>query len=97
MVRITVDTAGLERMTNALAAANAAIGAALADLDAEVATLQSAWSGEAREAYALAQARWRSDLDALNATLARAVEVSTSVRTRYGTTRQTIARAWGAR
>jgi len=55
----------LDEITTSLSA----IDLELIRLDASVATLQLAWSGEARDAYAVAQSEWANSMRELHALL----------------------------
>lgn len=96
MPRYSVDLDAMTRLVDALRAASTGISAELEQLDAQVARLQGAWSGEAREAYALAQARWRAELAAIHRLLDLATARADGANARYTTARQTVAGRWGA-
>ncbi|QCB92517.1 WXG100 family type VII secretion target [Cellulomonas shaoxiangyii] len=94
MPRFKVDPDGLLRTVEALRVANAGIEAELERLDAQVRRLDDAWSGEARDAYARAQAQWRQELAGMNRTLADAARRAANVSARYTATREAVAARW---
>jgi WXG100 family type VII secretion target len=67
--KIVVSGQNMQEAYTKLVGASQAIDAELAALDREVATLRSAWSGDATDAYDLAQQRWSAQLSRIQALL----------------------------
>lgn len=74
--------------------ANSGIADALDALDAEVSTLRAAWSGEASDAYDLAQAQWSARLAEMNRILALAAAAAANSAERYAQGRSKIEARW---
>lgn len=73
-MQIKLDSEKHLSFLDAINASVSAIGGELDRLDASVKTLQSAWSGEARDAYRIAQSEWSRSMRELRAVLDHARE-----------------------
>ncbi|WP_144783433.1 WXG100 family type VII secretion target [Microbacterium sp. BH-3-3-3] len=73
-MHIKLDPAKHLSFLDEVNASISAIDRELSRLDASAKTLQSAWSGEARDAYRVAQSEWSHSMRELRALLDRARE-----------------------
>ena len=73
-MQITLDSGKHLSFLDAINASVSAIDGELDRLDASVKTLQSAWSGEARDAYRIAQSEWSRSMREVRAVLDRVRE-----------------------
>jgi WXG100 family type VII secretion target len=86
----------MDELTDHIAAADAAIESCLDQLEAHVAQLRGAWTGEASDAYSSAQAAWSASLAEMRRILADAHRTTSAITERHRATEQGVLAMWGA-
>ncbi|MDU0366964.1 WXG100 family type VII secretion target [Microbacterium sp. NPDC089180] len=92
--RMSFDPALISETASNLRSAADGIQAHLAQLESEASRLQSAWSGEAMEAYRTAQQKWTAGLRALNGIVADASRAGQASSDRYAAAQSTVEGIW---
>lgn len=83
MESFSVNPAALEHLSAEIKTQDGRIDAALAELKSKVDKLSAAWDGDAKAAYATAQANWTKSITAMNALLARISAETGNIRSEY--------------
>ena len=83
MDSFSVNPAALEALATEIRNNDRRIDAALAELQSKVNRLSAAWDGDAKAAYANAQAQWTKSITAMNLLLARISTETTNIQQGY--------------
>lgn len=83
MDSFSVNPAALETLASEIRTNDRRIDAALEELKSKVDKLSAAWDGDAKAAYANAQAQWTKSITAMNVLLARISTETTNIQQGY--------------
>lgn len=93
-MQIKLDPLKHSSFLDEINASISAIDLELIRLDASVKTLQLAWSGEARDAYAVAQSEWANSMRELRALLDHARTGAAAAASRLRAAERGVRRLW---
>ena len=83
MDSFSVNPAALEHLSNEIRTQDRRIDSALDQLKGKVDKLAAAWDGDAKAAYAQAQAEWTKSITAMNVLLARISTETMNIKGEY--------------
>ncbi len=91
---LRVDVEELAGLTRAMGAAQSAMARTLADLERDLGPMREAWTGQAADAYAGAQHRWRISMVRMVTALAAATGLLAESEQALARTEAAIAGQW---
>ena len=93
-MQIKLDPAKHLSFLDEISMSISAIDVELSRLDASVRTLQLAWSGDARDAYGVAQSEWSRSMHNLRALLDHAREGAADAGSKLRAAEESVRRLW---